>query len=94
MNTPAPTPFPADDWMMGGSRDHEANAVLGFTEAEVAQYAVEAYQYAWDKARGCAPGNPGVHFRAVMDLCGELENTLSERLGLDPPESHQQHSDS
>jgi hypothetical protein len=93
MNTPAPTPFPADDWMIGGSTDAAANAVLGFTEAEVAQLAVEAYQYAADKARGAQPGNKGVHFRGMVDLCSELENLLAERLQLDPPESYEHHTD-
>lgn len=85
MNTPAATPFPADEWMMGGSKDAEANAALGFTEAEAAQTAVEAYQYAWSKVRG--GHGDGMRAMAVHELASELAYQLCEHLGLTEDET-------
>lgn len=70
-----------DDWMMGGSKDAKANAVVGVTEAEVAQMAVEAYAYAWDKCRGDELSRGGKS-RWVYELVSEFEQYLRERLDV------------
>jgi hypothetical protein len=71
-----------EDWMMGGSKDAKANDAIGLTEAEVAQMAVEAYAYAWDKERDNKPGK-GQQERFVIELVGEFEVALRERMGID-----------
>jgi len=76
-----------DDWHIGGSADPQAHAVMGLTEAEVAQMAVEAYMYASDKTRDAAVGNRGAQFRGCVDLTTEFENLVYSRLGFDQPQS-------
>lgn len=70
-----------EDWMVGGSKDAKANAAIGLTEAEVAQMAVEAYAYAWDKERDNKPGK-GQQERFAYDLASELQRAIEERLDL------------
>lgn len=75
MNTSTATPFPADEWQMGGSKE-PGLAVYGITEAEIAMCAVDAIHYAMDKAGG------NLH-RFAYELSGEFTVALSERLGVD-----------
>lgn len=75
MNTPAPTPFPADEWMMGGSKEPGLEA-YGITEAEIAMCAIDAIHYAMDKAGGNRE-------RFVAELSGEFTVALSERMDVD-----------
>ena len=75
MNTPAPTPFPADEWQMGGSKERGLEA-YGITEAEIAMCAIDAIHYAIDKAGGNRQ-------RFVTELCGEFTVALSERMDVD-----------
>lgn len=44
---PAPPFGGADDWMAGGSCDHEAHAAYGFTEAQVVDAVTGAYMEAF-----------------------------------------------
>jgi len=81
MNTLSATPFPDDEWQMGGSKDVEANAALGLTEVEVAQIAVEAYGNAWDKERDNKPGK-GQQERFAYEVASEIQRSIEERLGL------------
>ncbi|MFC5741586.1 hypothetical protein [Dyella tabacisoli] len=73
------------DWMMGGSTDEKANAVVGISEAEVAQMVIEAYAYAWDKCRGDKLSRGGKS-RWVHELTQEFEYNLRERLDVLDPE--------
>ncbi len=74
-----------DGWMMGGSTDEKANQVVGVSEAEVAQMAVEAYAYAWDKCHGDKLSRGGKS-RWVHELVSELELHLREQLDVLDPE--------
>lgn len=73
------------DWMMGGSSDEKAHAVLGISEMEVAQMAVEAYAHAWDKAGGDRLSRGGKSM-FVYELISDLEYNLRERLDVFDPE--------
>jgi hypothetical protein len=79
------TQLDQEDWMMGGSTDEKANAVLGVSEAAVAQLAAEAYAYAWDKCRGDKLSLGGKS-RWVHELVSEFEYHLRERLDVLDPE--------
>lgn len=74
-----------EDWIMGGSTDEKANAVVGISEAEVAQLAVVAYEHAWDKCRGDKLSQGGKS-RWVHELIQEFEYGLRERLDVLDPE--------
>jgi hypothetical protein len=74
-------PVTSDEWMMGGSKDLRANAALGFSEAETALLAVQAYEYAWMKV-GAGSGD-GWRARIAWELATEFENLLHEQMHLD-----------
>ncbi|MDQ0008278.1 hypothetical protein J2T07_000437 [Luteibacter jiangsuensis] len=74
-------PLEPGEWMMGGTHDGVANEVIGMSEAEVAQMAVEAYEYAWTKWQSGAPGRVKQE-RIVVELVRELEHLIRDRLEL------------
>ena len=76
--TPTPTPFPADEWQMGGSKEPGLEA-YGITEPEIAMAALDAVRYAMDKAGGNVQ-------RFVIELSGEFEYALREAMDLLPPD--------
>jgi hypothetical protein len=71
---PDPT-FPADEWTMGGSKEPDLE-VYGVSEPDVIMCAVDGILYAMDKAGGNRE-------RFVIELVGEFEVGLRERMGLD-----------
>lgn len=74
-------PVTSDEWMMGGSKDAQANAAFGFSESDTAMLAVEAYEYAWRKV---GPGvGEGWRARVAWELATEFENLLHEHMQLD-----------
>lgn len=78
MNTSATTPFPADEWQMGGSKEPGLEA-YGITEADIAMCAIGGIYYAMDKSGG----NRSMF---VAELSGEFTVALSERMGVDLPD--------
>lgn len=72
----------SEDWQIGGSADADAHAALGFSEAEAAQLAVDAYYYAWSKVQG-SKVSQSMRSRAVYEFCSELEAQLRDYLGIE-----------
>ncbi|KQX99326.1 hypothetical protein ASD22_03420 [Rhodanobacter sp. Root480] len=73
--------FPVDegDWVMSGSKEPGLLA-YGVSEPDVIMCAVDGIHYAMDKAEGNRD-------RFVVELVGEFEMALRERMGVDlPPE--------
>ena len=72
-------PVNEGDWMMGGSKEPGLLA-YGVSEPDVIMCAVDGIHYAMDKAEGHRE-------RFVIELVGEFEMALRERMGVDlPPE--------